>query len=212
MTHATRNLSVKPTDAYWGAGTAKMLHKGDLVTDEAPSTVEAAGYLNASARRLPKGTIIDAVMNHGQATPIAKKYVVTGNDGTNVTIAVLETGAGGGVSPVVVLQKDMISSKASDAAVHRWVAPFKGKVNRIRTVLNDVLATANATVQVKINGADVTGALATITSVGAAGDVDEGVATAANTFVAGDVISILVGGGSTATGTLNAQVEIEETA
>ena len=212
MTHASSNLTVKPTNAYWGSGTERMLHRADLITDDAPATVEAAGYLNASAKRLPKGTIIDAVLNAGQTTPISKKYIVTANTGTVVTLGLLEVGAGGGVSPVTVLQKDAISSKAEDAAVQRWIAPFKGKINKARSVLNNVLATADATVTLAINGTPVTNGVITITSPGAAGDRDEATPTAANTFEAGDLITATVGGGSTATGTANLQVEIEETA
>jgi hypothetical protein len=106
---------------------------------------------------------------------------------------------------------EKISSKAADAEVARWVAASAGTVTKLYTVLNAVLATADATVQLKINGTNVgstTTGLATITSTGAAGDVDVATPLTTNlTFVAGDVISVTVGGGSTATGTLNATVE-----
>jgi hypothetical protein len=212
MTHASYNLSVRPTNAYYGAGSDKMLHCADLITDDPPATVEAASYLNASATRLPKGTRIDAVMNAGQTTPIGKTYVVTANDGTTVTIGILETGAGGGVSPITVLNAEKVSAKASDAEVVRWVAPFKGKINKLRSVQNAVLATADATVTLAINGGAVTNGVLTIASTGAAGVVDEATPTAAHTFVAGDLITATVGGGSTATGTIGLQLELEETA
>jgi hypothetical protein len=60
-----------------------------LVTDEAPAAVQAAGYFNPAAVRLPKGSIVSAVMSHG-GTPVLKQYVVTSNDGTTV-VAVLQT-------------------------------------------------------------------------------------------------------------------------
>lgn len=107
---------------------------------------------------------------------------------------------------------EKISSKGSDAEVARWVAGSSGTVTKLYTVLNAALATADATVQLKINGSNVgstTTGLATVTQSGsAAADVD--VATPLTTnlaFVAGDVISVTVGGGSTATATLNATVE-----
>lgn len=193
------------------SGADKIYREARYVTNDAPSAVEAAGYFNSAVARLPKGTVIHAVMNLS-TTPIFKTYVVTANSGSVVTIELQETGAGGGVTPITVLQKDLISTKGSDAAVQRWIAPFKGKINKGRSVLNDVLATADATVTFAINGVPVTNGVITITSPGAAGDKDECTPTALNTFAAGDTITATVGGGSTATGTANLQVEIEETA
>lgn len=60
-----------------------------LVTTEAPAAVEAAGYFNSAAARLPKGSIISAVMSHG-GVPVLKTYVVTVNTGAAVTV-VLQT-------------------------------------------------------------------------------------------------------------------------
>jgi len=57
-----------------------------LVTTEAPAAVEAANYFDSAAGRLPKGSIISAVMSHG-GTPVLKFYVVTVNSGSAVTIA-----------------------------------------------------------------------------------------------------------------------------
>lgn len=56
-----------------------------FVTTESPIAVEAAGYFNGAAGRLPKGSVIDAVMSHG-GTPVYKTYVVTSNDGTTVAV------------------------------------------------------------------------------------------------------------------------------
>jgi pyruvoyl-dependent arginine decarboxylase (PvlArgDC) len=57
-----------------------------LVTTEAPAAVEAANYFNGAAKRLPKGSVINAVMSHG-GTPVRYWYVVTSNDGTTVVVA-----------------------------------------------------------------------------------------------------------------------------
>ncbi len=107
---------------------------------------------------------------------------------------------------------EKISSKASDAEVARWVAGSAGSITKLYTVLNAALATADATVQLKINGTNVgsttTGLVTATQSGSAAGDVDVATPLTTNlTFAAGDVISVTVGGGSTATATLNATVE-----
>jgi hypothetical protein len=81
-----------------------------------------------------------------------------------------------------------------------------GTLLKIKTILNGALATADATVQAKVNGSNAgstTTGLVTITQSGsAAGDVDSASPATTNVaLVEDDVISILVGGGSTATGT-----------
>lgn len=93
MAHSPENLTVEPVAAIAGAGTANVLHEAYLVTADAAAVVEAANYLNASASRLPKGTLIEAVMAIG-GTPVLKNYVVTANTGTVVTIALQTTTAG----------------------------------------------------------------------------------------------------------------------
>lgn len=105
-----------------------------------------------------------------------------------------------------------ISSKASDAEVARWVAPFACKLVSVQTVLNDALATADATAQAKVgasNAGSTTTGLVTITqAASAAGDVDEALPVTTNVDVAkGQVVSLTVGGGSTATGTFNATLK-----
>lgn len=110
----------------------------------------------------------------------------------------------------VVVSLEKISSKAADAEVARFVAPYAGKIVRFTTVLNNALAAADATVTAKIGTTAVTGGVATITqSASAAGDVDSATPTDLNVFAEGDVISLTVGGGSTATGTLNAQLVLQ---
>jgi hypothetical protein len=105
-----------------------------------------------------------------------------------------------------------ISSKASDAEVFRIVANSSGTITGLKTVINGALATADAAIQFQLNGSDVgstTTGLVTITQSGsAAGDVDTATPLTTNLeFVAGDVISAVVEGGSTATATFNFTVE-----
>jgi hypothetical protein len=111
----------------------------------------------------------------------------------------------------VMLAFEGISSKAADAEVVRWAAPFACSIVNFYTVLNAALATADATVQAKKNGSNIgstTTGLATITqAASAADDVDSATPLTTNlTLAAGDVLSFTVGGGSTATGTFNLSV------
>jgi hypothetical protein len=92
MPHQKYNLSVRETAARAGStanqpgGPNTVMQVADLITDDDASTVETAGYFNASAARLRKGTRICAVLNFA-LVPVAKDYVVTANTGTVVTIA-----------------------------------------------------------------------------------------------------------------------------
>jgi hypothetical protein len=103
---------------------------------------------------------------------------------------------------------DKVSSKASDAEVARFVIPFACVISKFYTILNAALATADATVQAKKNGSNIgstTTGLATVTeAASAAGDVDSATPLTTNlSLAAGDILSFTVGGGSTATATLN---------
>lgn len=90
MAHETKNLSVMPVGATSGSGADAVQHVAYLRTPDAAVVVEAANYLNASASRLPKGTIIFAAMVVN-GTPVKKDYIVTANTGTVVTIAAATT-------------------------------------------------------------------------------------------------------------------------
>src|SRR5262245_38288551 len=78
-------------------GAAAYVGRWGYATADAPSTVEAAGYFNGAASRLAKNHIIDALMGIGTQV-VSKRYVVVGNTGSVVTIAVADSQpAGGGV-------------------------------------------------------------------------------------------------------------------
>jgi hypothetical protein len=93
MAHVLTELEVVPLNCFHGSGGGNIGHMAYLRTADAAATVEAANYLNASVKRLPKGTVIQAVMAIG-GTPVLKQYVVTVNSGTAVTIALQGTSAG----------------------------------------------------------------------------------------------------------------------
>jgi UDP-N-acetyl-D-mannosaminuronic acid transferase (WecB/TagA/CpsF family) len=81
-----KNLTVESCGVASGDGTGTIMNEADFITADAPAVVEAAGYFNTAANRLPKCTIIEAVMT-AAGTPVFKSYIVTANDGTAVTIA-----------------------------------------------------------------------------------------------------------------------------
>jgi hypothetical protein len=127
-------------------------------------------------------------------------------------------GAGVGGAKTTVLSLGAVSAKAADGAVAYAVAPVAGVIKKFYSVLNAVLATADAEFQLQAGAtfgalADVgstTTGLITATSVGAVGDVDVATPVTTNTEVAvGDLIAAQVEGGSTATGTANLFVVIE---
>ncbi|MGE3914057.1 MAG: hypothetical protein AB7F78_00040 [Hyphomicrobiaceae bacterium] len=186
---------------------AKYTHPTDTL-----AAMQATGYFDAAYAALPKGTTLEMVAAM-DGTPRSAEGVVTASSSSGVTIAMAETSAGAGVAGGFLASRNGISSKASDAAVARFIAPFKGKIVRMDTVLNGALATGDATVTLAIAGTPVTGGVATATQSGsAAGDVDTATPTAANTFTQGQLITATVGGSSTATATLDVQLVLEETA
>lgn len=72
---------------------SKHFRRATYITPDAPATVEAANYFNDAANRLPKGTVIEAVMSAG-GTPVLKNFVVVTNTGSAVTVAMQKTTAG----------------------------------------------------------------------------------------------------------------------
>ncbi len=93
--------------------------------------------------------------------------------------------------------------------VFRTVAPISGTISKITSVTNGALATGDATLTSKIGDTEITSGAITIAQSGsAAGDVDNTTPSASNTVVAGDVISLTVGGTNSADVTAMALVEI----
>jgi hypothetical protein len=84
-------------------------------------------------------------------------------------------------------------------AGQRYVVPgFRGKIKNAYSALNGAIATADATLTLKIGGTAVTGGTITIANSGsAAGDVDSCTPSAANLFQATDAIEVETDGAST---------------
>lgn len=176
-------------------------------TLDAKATVETAGYFNVHKKILHIGDII-AVAGGLGGVPYHSSYVVSAVS-PNVVLTEHSSVTQNAVQEIV-FQK--ISTKAADAEVFRYVPSFPGVIANITTVLNAALATADATFSVAINGVAVTGGVVTAASAGsAAGDVDSAAPSANNAFDAGDVITVTVGGGSTATATANGTLQLTPT-
>jgi len=76
------------------------------------------------------------------------------------------------------------------------VMPVAGVISSIRTVIDDVVSTANITVTASIGGVAVTNGQITIATAGsAAGDVDSCSPSALNTVAIGDAVKFAVAGG-----------------
>lgn len=141
--------------------------------------------------------------------PIGIATAAAANPSSTGTVWLRQLGIAAAGGELVTLTVDSVSSKASDAAVARLVSPVAGTVGLVQTVINGALATGDATVTAAINGTGITTGVVTITQdSSAAGDVDSATPTALNTVAVGDLITLTVGGASTATATLNAAVTI----
>ncbi len=76
------------------------------------------------------------------------------------------------------------------------VSPVDGLVSKIRTVIDDVVSTADITVTSSIGGVSITDGQVTIATAGsAAGDVDSATPSALNSISAGSAVKFAVAGG-----------------
>lgn len=84
----------------------------------------------------------------------------------------------------------------SAEAVYYLVCPHAGAINKIWSVIDDAVATANITITAAIGVTPVTNGVVTIaTAASAAGDVDSATPSAANVVTAGQAINLTVTGG-----------------
>ena len=166
-------------------------------TDDAKAVVKTSGYFNDFVDVVNIGDLI-YVAGDLDGTPYTCTLMINANDGTTVTVIENVFTP----FPGVILSFPNISTKASDAAVIRQVAPFAGTIEKISSVLNDALATGDATLTAKIGATGVTDGVITIAeSSSAAGDIDSVDPSALNIIAEDDMISVTGGGASTGTGT-----------
>lgn len=91
---------------------------------------------------------------------------------------------------VTVTMADL--STASSAFV---ASPWRGRIVRYYSCIQNAITTADGSVSLEINGTAVTGSTITVTQSGsAAGDVDSATPTAANYVNEGDTIEIITTG------------------
>jgi hypothetical protein len=69
-----------------GSGGEKIFREARYITNDNAAAVEGSGYFNSAVKRLPKNTVIMAVLE-ASSTPKVKIYVVTSNNGAAVAIA-----------------------------------------------------------------------------------------------------------------------------
>jgi hypothetical protein len=174
-------------------------------TDDTKATIEGANYFDVMASYVETG---DALLVSGDqdGTPFIAMYLIS-KSALDVLTLTEHAAVTQNVLQEISLPK--ISSKAADAEVFRFVPSFAGSITKAYSVLNAALATGDATFTLKINGNAVTNGVITAAEAGsAANDVDVATPTAANTFAAGDVISVTGGGASTATATANITLQL----
>lgn len=116
----------------------------------------------------------------------------------------------GNLGIITHLVFDGVSTKASDGQQVRYVhSGPDATIEHIRTVLGAALATDDATLTADIEGSAVTDGVVTMTQSGSAeDDVDVATPSAANVISEGEVLTMTIGGGSTATATCGITVEL----
>lgn len=116
--------------------------------------------------------------------------VVAANNLSDVTAATARANLG---ANLVVLQIHVVTLVGT--GVYRIVSPVAGTITLIKSVIDGVLTTGDATLTGKIGATAITTGVITITQSGsAAGDVDTCSPSALNVVAAGNVISVTVGG------------------
>lgn len=178
---------------------------------------ETVAKTSGSGTRSRAGIVVDVDddgvwVEVGYLAAVAGALVPANNLSDLGNAATARTNLGGGANKIV-LQIQGMDLVGSNAVVYRVVSPVAGSLDSIRSVINGALATADATLTAKINGSAVTNGVITITQSGsAANDVDSASPTAAKTVAVGDVISLTVGGGNTASKLADAVLTITPSA
>ncbi len=84
----------------------------------------------------------------------------------------------------------------SAEATYYLIAPFAGTIDKIYTVTDGAVGTADITITSKIGATGITNGVVTIaTSASAAGDIDVATPSALKTVTAGSAINFVVTGG-----------------
>lgn len=136
-------------------------------------------------------------------------------DGTSVTSTAAELNKLDGVaSTAAEIDQRALSMELTlgTADTKYMVIPWTGSVTKAYTVTDAALTTADETITLENDASTaMTNGVITITQSGsAAGDIDEATPTANNTFTAGEMMEIIIGGenGSATSATLTVLVDI----
>ena len=177
-------------------GFAKYVYKSDTDTR---ATVMASGYFNNTddLQNLAADDVIIVVGDQGGYS-MRVDTVVAG-------LVTTEMGPSEGVWLSGVLT-DVSTQAGSELFM---VAPFDGRIGRIKTVLEGAITVGDAVITVEINTVAVTGLTVTVaTAASAAGDVDTAEATALNVVAEDDWIEVITDEGSTGAQRLWVYLEI----
>lgn len=137
----------------------------------------------------------------GISTAAAGKVYISNGDGSSGTW---------GWQPQS-LTLDIVS--LDTVADYYLVIPYAGTINKIYSVIDAAITTADKVLTFSIGGVAITDGALTITQAGsAAGDVDSCTPTAANTVTAGQAIKIAATGGSGGTARAHLTVVYTRTA
>jgi hypothetical protein len=187
---------------FWSKAAARGITAAGL-TNPVPLTQGGTGATSAAnARTALGGTTVGQALfiaTDAAAARTALEATATGAALlTAATAAAARTTLGGGANKLAltVAVDSLIGS-----GVYRVVTPVAGTVTKIYSVIDRALTTGNATLTGKIGTTAITNGAITITQAGsAAGDVDSATPSALHTVVAGDVLSVTVGGTNDASG------------
>lgn len=186
---------------------AELGHTVYIVDDQTVAKTSATNTRSpAGAVRMIEAGIV--YVDVGMPSSIDGDLLASNNLSDVASAATARSNIGANLYPVQMHLDNLVSA---DATVYRYVVGIAGTLKTQRTIIDKALAGGNATITTKINGADVTNGVITITQAGSAiGDIDLATATAANVVAVGDVITWTIGGTQTdtdVTAQLTARIE-----
>lgn len=189
MTYTPYSFQVFGTVPGATAGTYRAM--ASYSTNDTKAAVETATYFSDEVEHLPLGSQI-FVAGDLDGTPWQAAYVVSANDGTDVTITVSATASYSANFPLTLEIEDISTPGQSYV-----VCPVAGEIVAVYSVLNGAITGADSVLTVKAPDGTV-GTITVAHGSSAAGDVDSLTGTLPNTtMAAGEVIEVETGGQST---------------
>jgi hypothetical protein len=170
--------------SYGSGANIKQLQDWELATDDDAPTVETAGYFNSLAGIMKVGEKIVARLDL-DGTPAFREYIVSANDGTNVTITRENVTQGAGLQTLAFFVNLADIAAAGDLLTN-YVPGYAFKIEKFDFRVGKPATTAAkaATLNIEINTTDLTGGLIALTS---ANCTPQGVAVAGTAITANNV-------------------------